>query len=226
MKKLLFVLFSAIAVTTASVSAQSPNYNQAVKEYNEGHYAHAQSQFESLKASYPNNALVRYYAGLCYQANGNFATAKSEFEYVANCDDARLRAMANAGIAQLSRAHTATHSSSRSPTIVAVNQAKTSSGSGNEKGKVKKVISFYKERCTPCQIFDSVFDDVKSQMSGDIQFERYDVNDPQGKEVADRYKFQEVPHVVFLDERGNLLYNSIPQMNANSFKSQIESFNK
>jgi thioredoxin 1 len=233
MKKLLFVLMSMLAITTTCVVAASPNYNEAVKDYNEGHYARALSQFESLKASYPNNALVRYYSGLCYQATGKYSTAKSEFEYVATCKDARLSAMAKSGIDQLSKAHPSSLQGSHSPVLFglsATNAGRAGSGSssgssGSGPGKVKKVLDFYADWCGPCKAFGPTFEEVQASMHG-IQFERHNIDDPDGKELSAKYPFPTIPHVVFLDDHGNVAFSGSPQRSFDAFKAQIESFNK
>jgi len=230
MKKLFLVLLFVLAIATSSAFAQSPNYNSAVKEYNEGHYARALSQFESLKGSYPNNALVRYYAGLCYQATGKYTNAKSEFEYVATCSDARLSGMAKSGIAQLSKVHASTGSpGSRSPVLFglsATNHGSSSSSSSSSSAgssRVKKVLEFYADWCGPCKKFGPMLEAVQSQMRG-VQFQRYNIDDPEGKEVSAKYPFPTIPHVVFLDDHGTVLLSDNPQMSVEAFKAQIESF--
>jgi thioredoxin 1 len=231
MKKLFFAILFLLAITTTWVYAASPNYNEAVKDYNEGHYARALSQFESLKASYPNNALVRYYSGLCYQATGKYSTAKSEFEYVATCNDARLSAMAKAGIVQLSKVHPSSLQGSRSPALFGLSSTNASRGgsgsssssSGSGSGKVKKVLDFYADWCGPCRAFGPMFDEVKSNMRN-VQFERHNIDEPEGKELSAKYPFPTIPHVVFLDDHGNVLLSDNPQMSVDAFKAQIESF--
>ncbi|PZM80258.1 MAG: hypothetical protein DKT66_13385 [Candidatus Melainabacteria bacterium] len=95
---------SALAAVTAVVFsmtfAQAANsaYNKAVADYTSGKYALAASEFESLKAAYPTNALIRYYLGLTRQALGHFDKARSEYQWVATNGDARLKAMALQGL--------------------------------------------------------------------------------------------------------------------------------
>src|SRR6202034_3936139 len=100
-----------VAVALPCVAA---DYNQAARDYSSGNYAKALGEFSELKGLYPNNALVRYYLALCEQAVGHFEQAKSEFGWVAQYGDARLKGMAQSGLQQLSGAHTSVTSGSGS----------------------------------------------------------------------------------------------------------------
>jgi thioredoxin 1 len=219
--KLVPTLAALIFLIFASAADASPNdFNQAVQDYNDGHYAHALSEFDALKASYPNNALVRYYDGLCLQATGRFEKAKSEFDFVTTCPDQRLRSLAQKGLAQLSNAHSAGQTRINTSYTSAIS---ASSGASSGPGKVKRVLEFYADWCGPCKAFAPVFDEVKAQMH-DVQFDRYNVDTDEGKELSAKYRFPTIPHAVFLDGNGNVLFNGSPMREVDSFTQQIKRF--
>jgi hypothetical protein len=122
------------------IAAGPASFNQAVSDYNAGKYAQALGEMEAYGAAYPTNALVRYYIALCQQGIGHFDKAKSEFQWVSQNGDARLRSMAQAGMQQLSRAHTQIASSSIN-TASTMGRASQSTSHGGD--KIKKVLEFY-----------------------------------------------------------------------------------
>jgi thiol-disulfide isomerase/thioredoxin len=214
----------AITFVVCSLAAKgaSSNFDQAVADYKEGHYARALSEFEALKASYPNNALVHYYDALCQQANGRIDKANSEFTFVLACPDPKLRALAQKGLSQLGGAH----STSRGGSVAAYNNTATATpkpSNSSGPGKVKRVLEFWAEWCGPCKAFAPVFDEVKSQMHG-VQFDRYDIDTAEGKELSSKYPFPTIPHSVFLDASGNVLFSGSPKRDVESFTQQIQSF--
>jgi thioredoxin 1 len=212
----IFLIFAGAA------NAAPNNFNEAVKDYNDGHYAHALSEFDALKASYPNNALVRYYDGLCLQAAGRFEKAKSEFNFVMTCPDQRLRSLAQRGLAQLSNAHSTGHTGVTS-VYNSVTSGSYGSSTSSAPGKVKRVLEFYADWCGPCKAFAPVFEEVKAQMH-DVQFDRYNVDTAEGKELSGKYQFPTIPHAVFLDGGGNVLFNGSPEREVESFTQQIRRF--
>jgi tetratricopeptide (TPR) repeat protein len=122
------------------IAAAPASFNQAVGDYNAGKYSAALTEFEAYGAAYPTNALVRYYIALCQQGIGHFDKAKSEFQWVSQNGDARLRSMAQAGMQQLSRAHTQIASASINAASNIGGATQSTSHGGD---KVKKVLEFY-----------------------------------------------------------------------------------
>jgi hypothetical protein len=116
------------------------NFQQCVQEYNNGRHAQALSEFKKYEASYPNNSLVHYYIALCEQALNHLPQAKAEYQWVAQNGDAKLKAQAAAGLAQLSNVSTSSGSSSSSSRNVAVAQSSSSSSTGRT--KVRKILVF------------------------------------------------------------------------------------
>jgi TolA-binding protein len=130
---------AAALVCVATVGQPAPaSYNQAVQDYSSGNYGRALTEFQECKAQYPTNAMVRYYLALCEQSVGHFEQAKSEFAWVTQNGDARLKAMAQSGLAQLATAHTSV--SHTYGTQLASNPSPTAA-----KGKIKKCIEFWAE---------------------------------------------------------------------------------
>ncbi len=113
-------LASLVIAALPAMSAPANLYAQAVADYNSGNYGKAAGKFETLKASYPNNALTHYYLALCRQALGHLDKAKQEYQWVSQYGDASLKGLANQGMSRLS--------GSSSPVAA---------------GKVKKILEFY-----------------------------------------------------------------------------------
>lgn len=124
-----------------------PSFQDAVADYNGGHYASAVGKFEAVEASYPSNALVHYYMALSQQAVGHINQAKAEYQWVIQSRDPKLAPQAATGLAQLAGVRTTgSGGSSASPSVHAVSASGASGGGGGQKiamGKVKKVIEFW-----------------------------------------------------------------------------------
>jgi thioredoxin 1 len=232
MKRVLPLFAMVCIVFPLAASVASNGFNEAVLDYNDGHYARALSQFEALKTTYPNNALVRYYDGLCLQATGRLDEAKSAFTFVITCRDQRLRSLAQKGLDQLGNAHSSPPQSGASNAyvnnvittqIASAPKSPIPPLSGSSSGKVKRVLEFYADWCGPCKAFAPVFDEVKEKMRA-VQFDRYNIDTPEGRELCNKYPFRTIPHAVFLDAGGNVLFNGSPNREVDSFKEQILSF--
>ncbi len=117
------------------VGASGASFAEAIADYNSGNYAQALSKLKVYESAYPSNALVRYYIALCDQSLGYFAQAATEYKWVSENGDARLRSMAATGLSRLSSVHgSVSHSAVRA----------TPSPIGTiAQGKVAKVIEFY-----------------------------------------------------------------------------------
>jgi thiol-disulfide isomerase/thioredoxin len=222
MRRIMIIAIMALFLSLwlRPIFAAPASYNQAVKDYNAGKYAVALAEFESCKTAFPTNALVRYYTALCEQNLGRLDQAKSEFQWVAGNGDARLRSMAQAGLNQLSRAHaTGSHSITGG-----FSSGTASAPSGSSQAKVRRVLDFYADWCGPCRAFGPVFDEVKSRMR-DISFERYNVDDDSTNEIRSKCPaFSSIPHVVFMDGGGKVLYHGTPPSSAESFEREISQY--
>lgn len=114
--------------------ARANGFQQAVLEYNQGHYTSALSEFQTFKRAYPNNALVRYYLALCHQALNHIDEAKAEYEWVGANAPADLAGKAKMGLSRLSGVRTSVAFSGSSG-------AAASSGASQE--KVRRILEFY-----------------------------------------------------------------------------------
>lgn len=228
----------ALAITTLILPAPAanPTYNQAVADYNAGKYGQAATEFESLKSSYPTNALTRYYLALTRQALGHFDKAKEEYQWVASNGDARLRAMALQGMQRLGKTNSFVPSSNaKGGTPMAgdyippfANSAGSSSSSSGAQtnthagAKVKTILKFTAPWCGPCQAFRPIFDQVKTQFN-DVTFEEIDFDS--SPDLKAKYSVTNIPHLVFLDAGGKVLFSRAgAPRSVESFSRLVQSY--
>lgn len=132
-------LASLLIAVLPAMSA--PNlYAQAVADYNAGKYGQAASEFESVKAQYPNNALTHYYLALCRQALGHFEKARQEYEWVSQNGDPNLKSLAAQGLSRMSGVKTSVSSGSSMRTASA---APVAGSRPPAAAKVRKILEFY-----------------------------------------------------------------------------------
>ena len=197
-----------ILMVGSNANAGNTAYERAVADYTAGKYGQAASEFESLKSSYPTNALCRYYLALTRQALGHFDKAKEEYQWVATNGDARLRAMALQGMQKMgqtksfvpsSSSNTSAASAAAASARAAATQTNTHAGS-----TVKTILKFTAPWCGPCQAFRPIFDTVKSKFN-DVSFEEIDFDTAQ--DLRAKYSVTNIPHMVFLDSTGKVLFS-------------------
>jgi hypothetical protein len=68
-----------------------------------------------------------------------------------------------------------------------------------------------------------VFDATKRKFS-DVTFQSLDLDDPSNESDVKKYGIRGIPHVVFLDSSGNVLYNGGPARDEEGFAGQIQQF--
>ncbi len=141
----ILLLGAAGFVSTQITFAAPVSFQEAVAHYSAGKYGQASTELESYKQAYPNNAMVHYYLALCKQAMGQLEGAKTEYLWVAQNGDARLKGMAQSGFDQLSKARSSAGSSSSSVSTASSDPAAaaTSRPPVVASAKVKKIIEFY-----------------------------------------------------------------------------------
>lgn len=200
----------------------APDFKSAVADYNAGKYGQAATEFESLKAAYPNNALTRYYLGLSRQALGHFEKAKQEYQWVSANGDARLRTMAAQGMQRLSGAKTSVTQVPAPITQSQNNSTARVATSNSPAAKVTKILKFTAPWCGPCQNFAPIFQSVQSDFRG-ITFEEIDFDT--NPELKAKFNVSSIPHLVFLDATGKvLLSRSGAPRSADSFARMIKMY--
>jgi len=206
--------------TATSVALASPNFNQAVADYNAGKYGQAAAQFEALKAAYPTNALTRYYLALCRQGLGHFDKAREEYQFVATNGDARLRAMAMQGMQKMTGARTSVASTAPSMGTASASNPSQSLRNPNT-AMVKKIYRFTAPWCAVCVRFAPVYEAVKPKFN-DIQFE--DVDYDSNQDLKAQYNVTSVPRLVFLDSAGKVLFNGNTPRTPEGFTHLIQKY--
>jgi thioredoxin-related protein len=68
-----------------------------------------------------------------------------------------------------------------------------------------------------------VFGAVKNKFSG-VSFQELDLDDQSNQGVIQKYGVSGIPHVVFLDASGNVLFSGSPQRSEDAFAEQIQQF--
>ena len=142
-KRLSSLVIAGGLLISMSGAGAAPSYPNAVGLYNAGKYPQALSEFQALKAVYPNNAMIRYYCGLCEQSVGHIEQAKAEFAWVEANAPSSLKALAARGSAQLAGAKTQVSYSA--PVIASASPRSMGQPDSTPKSKVKKIYEFWAE---------------------------------------------------------------------------------
>lgn len=137
------LILTTIAISLLTLPGQAaPNFNQAVAEFNAGKYPQALANFNTIKASYPNNALLRYYIAMCHQQMGRISDAKQEYTFVTLHGDANLVRLASIAINQLAGLGGRSTAVSAGPPSVPL-PVKAGGPTAPAASKVKKILEFY-----------------------------------------------------------------------------------
>jgi thiol-disulfide isomerase/thioredoxin len=65
-------------------------------------------------------------------------------------------------------------------------------------------MDFSAEWCVPCKKFAPTFDKVSKNYKNKVEFIHYDSEKGEGKVLADKYKVNSLPTVVFIDAKGKV----------------------
>jgi thioredoxin 1 len=72
-----------------------------------------------------------------------------------------------------------------------------------------KVIEFYASWCEPCRRLETVLECSQSKYGSEVDFVRYDVDDPACRNIVEKYEVCPIPTVVFVDTNGQVSDYSI-----------------
>lgn len=64
------------------------------------------------------------------------------------------------------------------------------------------VVDFYADWCGPCKQLSPIMEMMEKKYQGQIEFRRYNIDEPQGKELADEFDVQGIPTLLFIDKKG------------------------
>lgn len=81
--------------------------------------------------------------------------------------------------------------------------------SQNEESNKPKVIQFFANWAEPCRRFQPVVDQVRSQFSQEVEFVNVNVDDPNNKEIVERYGVCPIPTLVFVDSKDQVTGYSV-----------------
>ncbi len=115
---------------------------------------------------------------------------------VAWAADSKPKAATKASAAAASKA--ATKESAAAASKPAADKSETSTG-------LPKVLDFSAVWCAPCKKFSPLFDKVSEKYKGKVDFVHYDAETGPGKPLADKYKVNILPTVIFMDAKGKIV---------------------
>lgn len=72
-----------------------------------------------------------------------------------------------------------------------------------------KVIEFYASWCEPCLRLDKAMESAQSKYGADVDFVRYNVDDPASLQMVKEFEVCPIPTVVFVDQNGKVQHYSI-----------------
>jgi thioredoxin-related protein len=72
---------------------------------------------------------------------------------------------------------------------------------------------------------EPTFDEAKTRYTG-ITFKRFDAEAPENAAMVQKFSVSAYPTIVFLDGKGNVLYNAAGSLEGDSFFSLIDQYNK
>ena len=120
----LSIVAASFFLVSMPVAEAASSAQEAMAEYNSGHYPASLSQFVALEKQYPNNAMVHYYTGLCRQAMGQISEARTEYQWVSSHDQGKLKQYAASGLQNLDKLGNRSASTGNADSAGAVDTAK------------------------------------------------------------------------------------------------------
>jgi len=180
--------------------------------YTSGKYAQSLPFLETAVRENPYDPSRHYYLGLCYQALKQNGLARQQLEWVAkNSRDLTIKSYAEKAVASMVAARTSGSGSA----LVSTSQASSPVAStpvANEASRIKqlgrcKVLMFETSWCHYCHEFAPQFDQAAEKYRSSMDFQHVDAEDSGNQELKQKYGVKSYPRLVYLDGKGNLLYN-------------------
>lgn len=206
----LFALSVTIMCLVSAAPAQAGGLNNGIELYNAGKYGQALPVLEAAVRANPYDPAGHYYLGLCYQGLKQSSLARQHFQWVAaNSRDQTLRAYAEKAMgsyvppkASGSLSTTAAPSASSSGAAAAT----ASEARAKQLGRCK-VLMFETSWCHYCHEFAPQFDEAAGKYGSVMDFQHVDAEDPANGDMKQKYGIKSYPRLVYLDGKGNVLYN-------------------
>ncbi|MBY0357132.1 MAG: hypothetical protein K2W82_03950 [Candidatus Obscuribacterales bacterium] len=215
------ILQALLACVLAGQSAfGAPSMSEALGQFKARHYAQALPLFQNYARSNPQDALARYYCGLCYQYMNQMTLATEEYKWVAAYSkNPQLKAQAENGLAGLSRYSRSYGGSAQAAS--STNVASASGGRTFAKGRLK-VMEFYTDWCGVCKKFAPVFESVRSNYGGRCDFQQLNAEDPGNEKIVQRYQIGAYPTTIFADSSGAMVNRLAGSCGEDALKSLID----
>lgn len=215
------ILQALLACVLAGQSAFGvPTLDEALSQFKARRYSNALPLFQSYAKSSPQDALPRYYCGLCYQYMNQMTLAAAEYKWVAAYSkNPQLKAQAENGLAGLSRYSRSYGGASLVSSSASV--APASSGRTFAKGRLK-VMEFYTDWCGVCKKFAPVFESVRSSYGGRCDFQQLNAEDPSNEKIVQRYQIGAYPTTIFADSSGAMVNRLAGSCGEDGLKSMVD----
>lgn len=198
--------FVATTLSTIPAAAGSTSRTDGLNLYNQGKYSQALPYLQKAVTESPYDASGQYYLALCYQALKQNGLARQHFQWVAsNSKDPKLKSFATKALSAMPSSQSG---GSSAPGIPQGNM--NASTSAQQKAPTKqlgrcKVIMFETSWCHYCHEFAPEFDAAANKYRSMMDFQRLDAEE--NPDLKAKYNVRSYPRLVYLDGRGNVLYN-------------------
>src|SRR5262249_10782435 len=147
-----------------------------------------------------------YYLALCRERLNQRGPARSEYEWISQFGDAKLKAAATQGLARMSGARPS---------------GTGGSGAVDNRRLVKKILGFTAEWCEVCKKFEPVFLATKRKYS-DLEFQVADFD--RDKALVTKYSIDAPPTVLFLNADGRVIYGVHSFSTVETFSNALDRF--
>lgn len=204
------ILCAIMMPINLSVSAASADLSRGIEFYNAGKYSQSLPLLEAAVRANPYDDSSHYYLGLCYQSLKQITLAKAHFQWVAaNGRNPTLRAYAAKTMAHYGSPVEATSATASAAASTAPANTQTAQQTADAKIKQLgrcKVLMFETSWCHYCHEFAPTFDEA-AQKYRTVDFQHVDAEAPGNAEMTQKYGIKGYPSLVYLDGKGNVLYN-------------------